>query len=77
MSTTTTYSPAYGAVSGDKAAPKRKGLLQRFIDRTVEARMRKAEAFIRQHSHLIPRELEERAGWKITERSEDSLPFVR
>ena len=75
MSTTTTYSPAYGSRSA--AAPKRKGLLQRFVDRMVEARMRKAEAFIQQHSHLIPRELEEQAGWKLTERSEDSLPFVR
>ena len=28
------------------------------------------------HSHLLPRELEQ-AGWKIGERSEDSLPFVR
>jgi hypothetical protein len=77
MSTTTTYSPGYGALSGDKVAPKGKGLFQRFVDRMVEARMRKAEEFIRQHSHLIPRELEEQAGWRITERSENSLPFVR
>jgi hypothetical protein len=77
MSTTTTYSLAYGALSHDKAAPERKGLLQRFVDRMIEARMRKAEQFTRRHSHLIPRELEEQAGWKITERSEDSLPFLR
>jgi hypothetical protein len=77
MSTMTVYSPAYGTLSGDKAAPQRKGLFLRFIDRMVEARLRKAEEYIRQHSHLIPRELEEQAGWKITERSEDSLPFVR
>jgi hypothetical protein len=73
----TTYSPAYGALSRDKIVPTRKGLFQRFLDRMVEARMRKAEEYIRQHSHLVPRELEEQAGWKITERSEDSLPFVR
>ena len=77
MSAMTTYSPAYGAAGRDKAAPNRKGLFQRFIDRMIEARMRKAEEFIRQHSHLIPRQLEEQAGWKITERSEGSLPFVR
>jgi hypothetical protein len=78
MSTTTTYSPAYGATAGPAAATsKRKGLLRRFADRMVEARMRKADEFIRQHAHLIPRELEETAGWKLTERSEDSLPFVR
>ena len=39
MATTTTYSPAYGSRSA--AAPKRKGLLQRFVDRMVEARMRR------------------------------------
>ncbi len=78
MSTSTTYSPAYGATAGrPAAAPKRKGLLRRFVDRMVEARMRKADEFIRQHAHLIPRELEEKAGWKLTERSEDSLPFIR
>jgi hypothetical protein len=73
----TTYSPAYGTLSGATAAPVRKGLFQRFFDRLVESRMRSADAFIRQNSHLIPRELEEQAGWKLTERSEDSLPFVR
>src|SRR5688572_8323484 len=77
MSAMTTYSPAYDAAACDKSVPKRNGLLQRFLDRMVAARMRKAEEFIRQHSHLIPRELEERAAWKITDRSEDSLPFVR
>jgi hypothetical protein len=73
----TAYSPACGAAGRVKAAPNRNGLFQRFVDRMVEARLRKAEAFIRQHSHLIPRELEAQAAWKITERSEDSLPFVR
>jgi len=77
MPATTAYSPAYGATSGAAAAPKRKGLFQRFLDRLIEARMRKAEEFVRQHSHLIPRELEQQAGWRLTERSEDSLPFIR
>lgn len=75
MSTITTYSPAYGTTTGH--APKRKGLLQRFVDRMIEARMRKADEFIRQHRHLVPRELEETANWRLTERSEDSLPFIR
>ena len=39
--------------------------------------MRNAEAFIRQRSHLIPRELEGAADWRVAERSEDSLPFLR
>ena len=77
MSTTTTYSPSYGVSSRTAAAPRRKSLLHRFVDRMVEARMHRAEEFLRQNSHLIPRELEGQAGWKLTERSEDSLPFVR
>jgi hypothetical protein len=77
MSTTSAFSPAYEALPRGKAAPVRKGLFQRLIDRLIESRMRRAEAFIRQNSHLLPRELEEQGRWKITERSEDSLPFVR
>ena len=77
MPATTTFSPGYGTTSGAAAPPKRKGLFQRFLDRLIEARMRQAEEFIRQHSHLLPREFEEQAGWRITERSEDSLPFIR
>ena len=76
MSTITTYSPACGTLSRE-ATPTRKGLLQRFIDRMIEARMAKAEEFIRQHRHLLPNELEEQAGWKLTARSEESLPFIR
>jgi hypothetical protein len=78
MSTLTAYSSAiHGAAGRDEAAPNRKGLFQRFIDRLIEARMRQAEEFIRQHSGLIPRQLEEQAGWKISEHSEGSPPFVR
>jgi hypothetical protein len=77
MPATTAYSPAYGTISGAAAAPKRKGLFQRFFERLIEARMRRADEFIRQHSHLMPRDLEEQAGWRLTERSEDSLPFIR
>lgn len=77
MSAMTSFSPSYGTtVPGAAAAPKRESLFQRFFDRMVEARMRKAAEYIKQHSHLIPRELDE-AGWKITERSEGSLPFIR
>jgi hypothetical protein len=73
----TTYSPAYGRSSAVAEAPKRKGVIQRFIDRLIEARLRRADEFMRQHSHLLPRELEEQSGWRLTERSEDSLPFIR
>ena len=77
MSSITSDFQVCGPLVRDDAAPKRKGLLQRFLDRMIEARMARADEFIRQHSHLIPRELEERAGWQLTPRSEDSLPFVR
>jgi hypothetical protein len=77
MSTITSYSPTCGRVSRVPAAAKWKGLFQRFVDRMIAARMRRAETVLRQHSHLIPRELEEQAGWKLTQRSEDSLPFIR
>jgi hypothetical protein len=69
-------SPACDTLRSGEAKVKRKGLLQRFLDRMIEARMRKADEFIRQHRYLIPRELDE-AAWKVTECSEDSLPFVR
>lgn len=76
MSTITTYSTGYGAAVEAQAKPKRASFLQRFLDRLVESRMRRAEEFLRHHHHLMPRELED-AGWKLTERTEDSLPFVR
>ena len=74
MSTMTTFPSGYAMPRGE-AAP-RKSLFRRFVDRMIEARTRKAEEFVRQHSHLIPRDME-RAGWQVTERSEDSLPFMR
>ena len=77
MSATTTFTPAYGTSTGDAVAPKRKGLFLRFFGRLIETRMRQANDVIRQHSHLVPRELEEQVGWRLTERSEDSLPFLR
>lgn len=78
MSTVTTYSSGYSATAAarEATAPKRKGLMQRFLDRLIESRMRRAEEYIRMHRHLLPRDLEQ-AGWQLTERSEDSLPFVR
>ena len=56
------------------AAPvrRRKGLFARFM----EARQRQAMQELRRHGLRLPRELEE-AGLKISERNEDSLPFVR
>jgi len=58
------------------AEPKRKGFWRSLLDAMIESRMRHAELEIARHLHLLPRELE-KAGWKVSERSEDSLPFVR
>ena len=65
----------YDRVPAESRAPapaKRKGLFARLI----EARQQQALNELRRHSTLLPHELE-RAAWKITERSEDSLPFLR
>jgi hypothetical protein len=72
---TNTYSSGFEL--GIRTKPQSRNLFMRMLDRLVEARMRQAEEYIRQHRHLIPRELEERAKWQVTARSEDSLPFVR
>jgi hypothetical protein len=51
---------------------KRKGLFARIM----EARQRQAMQELGRHGLRLPRELEE-AGLKISQRNEDSLPFVR
>jgi len=77
MATTTHYSPSYGTQTEVSAKPVQRNLFKRLLDRLVEARMRQADEFIRQHRHLVPRDLEAQAGRQITQRSEDSLPFIR
>jgi len=74
-STVTGYSSSYPLERAD--AQPRKGIFHRILDRMIAARMAKAEEMIRQNRHLIPRELEDHASWKVTERSESSLPFIR
>jgi hypothetical protein len=76
---TVTYdiAPAARAVT-PAAAPvcKREGLFARIVARMIAARHRQAMAELRRHGLKLPDELEQ-AGWKINERSEDSLPFIR
>jgi hypothetical protein len=60
------------APAESRVPAKRKGLFARLI----EARQQQAINELRRHSALLPHELEQ-AAWKITERSEDSLPFLR
>lgn len=57
-------------------ARRHQGLFARFMARLIAARQRQAMEEIRRRGILLPHELEA-AGWKITERSEDSLPFLR
>jgi hypothetical protein len=76
---TTTYDIASTVRVETPAQPKRKGLramLARAFARLVEARQRQAMEEIRRYLPLLPHELEQ-VGWKVGERSEDSLPFVR
>jgi hypothetical protein len=60
------------------AAPVRtqQGVFSRLYHRFIDYRQAQAMMELRRHSILLPQELEQ-AGWKINERSEDSLPFVR
>jgi hypothetical protein len=73
-----TFDKGPAGVGSAAAAPAatRKGFWARIFDRIVEARERQALALIQRHGVKLPQELEE-AGWKVNERSEDSLPFAR
>jgi hypothetical protein len=59
-----------------KEFPMLLSLLSRFFAAMIASRQRQAEAELKRHGVLLPFELE-RAGWKINERNEDSLPFAR
>ncbi len=70
------HAPVEQAVKRETALKKSKGFWTRFFEAIVEARMKQAEREIALHRHLLPDEFEI-AGYKITPKSEDSLPFVR
>ena len=57
-------------------AAKRPNRWLRLYYRLIEARQRSAMIELHRHGLQLPEELEQ-AGWKINERSEDSLPFIR
>jgi hypothetical protein len=74
---TITYDTAATVRPGTAAAApasKRKGWFARALDRMVAARQRQAMEEIRRHGIALP---SDQPGWKVTERSEDSLPFTR
>lgn len=71
----------YGAHAPVETSAKRsgapaKGLLRRFYDAMIQARLAQAQRELALHRHLLPAEFEI-AGDKITARSEDGLPFAR
>lgn len=72
---TIAVAPASAAETG-VAAKSGRSLFRRLVDALVAARMRQAEREVNRYRHLVPRNLEG-AAWKLTERSEDSLPFQR
>jgi hypothetical protein len=74
MSTLTYDVPGTTPARAPATAParKRKGLFVRFM----EARQKQALQELQRHGLHLPRELEE-AGLKISQRNEDSLPFIR
>lgn len=57
-------------------AARRPGLFARLYAGFIEARRRKAFEELKRHGVMLPFELEQ-AGWKLSERNEDSLPFTR
>ena len=78
-----TYDTASAVRAETSAAPARKraeikrpGLLTRLYVGFMDARRRQAFAELKRHGVMLPSELEQ-AGWKLSERSEDSLPFRR
>jgi hypothetical protein len=51
-------------------------LLTRLFNRVMKHRQQQAMLELHRRGLMLPRELEQ-AGWKLNERNEDSLPFVR
>lgn len=65
-----------GLVTAAPVAPRKPGLFVRLVKRLIESRQRQVERELRRHRLHLPSELEA-AGWRINERNEDSLPFMR
>ena len=70
-----TYHTAAAVRATGTPARQQPGLFSRLAARFMAARQRAAFAELKRHGVLLPHELEQ-AGWKINERSEDSLPFT-
>ena len=64
------------APAGAAPTRQRPSLFSRLLTGLIEARRRQAFEELKRHGVMLPSELEQ-AGWKVDERSEDSLPFTR
>jgi hypothetical protein len=62
-----------------EAAPTRPGrsFIRRLLDAIIESRMRKAEQEIRKHLHLLPEDIVEKVGYRVSLKNDRELPFVR
>ena len=54
-----------------------RGLLARFYDAVVEARMRAAVREIAMHRHLIPADVLQKSGYTATLRDDSAFPFTK
>jgi hypothetical protein len=59
------------------ATAPRKGLFKRFMEAMMEARMRQAMRELEMHQHLVPQDIVEETGYKVTQTTDGALPFVR
>jgi hypothetical protein len=62
------------AAPAAKRLEQRQGWFKRAMARMIAARHRQAMEEVRRHGIVLPREFDQ-AAWKVTDRSEDSLPF--
>jgi hypothetical protein len=61
----------------DARVERKRGLLARFFDAMVEARMRQAVRELALHRHLVPEDLLKKYGYTATASDDSALPFTR
>lgn len=71
----TNHNATATAATTTTASGRHKGLLRRTLEAAIEARLRRAEFEVQAYHHPLPSELE-RAGLRVNQRNEDSLPFA-
>jgi hypothetical protein len=69
-----TYRGCYTPTADTAAAPRKKGLLARFLDNLIEARMRQAAREVERHLNYLPEDLRRRYQ-RTAEDGQQELPF--